>query len=169
MALRPGLILCNPGRLNDDTLPPILKQWEVIYSPPMENTDRHDADYISKSIGSDWIDMNVFSINPNLVVVDRNQPSLIKLLEKHGLDVIPLKLRHSKLLGGGPHCVTLDIRRTGHAAAILRLSATGQCSVDGRFDAWRARSPDTSRVRNFGAWEEEFWRSQLPSWRSSLF
>src|SRR4249920_433180 len=113
VAPRPGLILCNPGRLNDDTLPPILKQWEVIYSPPMENTDRHDADYISKSIGSDWIDMNVFSINPNLVVVDRTQPSLIKLLEKHGLEVTPLQLRHSKLLGGGPHCVTLDLRRRG--------------------------------------------------------
>ena len=55
------------------TLPPVLKQWEVIYSPPMENTDRHDADYISRSIGSDWIDMNAFSINPDLVVVDRNQ------------------------------------------------------------------------------------------------
>ena len=52
----------------------------------MENTDRHGSDYISKSIGSDWIDMNVFSINPNLVVVDRSQPSLIKLLEKHGED-----------------------------------------------------------------------------------
>jgi N-dimethylarginine dimethylaminohydrolase len=113
VALRPGLVLCNPGRLNDDTLPPLLKQWEVIYSPPMENTDRHDPDYISRSIGSDWIDMNAFSINPNLVVVDRNQPTLIKLLEKHGLDVIPLKLRHSKLLGGGPHCITLDVRRRG--------------------------------------------------------
>jgi len=113
VALRPGLILCNPGRLNDHTLPAVLKQWEVIYAPPMENTDRHKPEYISKSIGSDWIDMNAFSLNPNLVVVDRNQPSLIKLLEKHGLDVIPLKLRHSKLLGGGPHCVTLDIRRRG--------------------------------------------------------
>ncbi|MGE0052790.1 MAG: amidinotransferase [Hyphomicrobium sp.] len=113
VALRPGLVLCNPGRLNDDTIPPVLKQWKVIYSPPMENTDRHSADYISRSIGSDWIDMNAFSINPNLVVVDRNQPTLIKLLEKHGLDVIPLKLRHSKLLGGGPHCVTLDVRRRG--------------------------------------------------------
>jgi arginine deiminase len=111
--LRPGLILCNPARVNDDTLPEILKQWKVIYSPPMENTDRYDADYLSKSIGSDWIDMNAFSINPNLVVVDRNQPALIKLLEKQGLDVIPLKLRHSKMLGGGPHCTTLDIRRTG--------------------------------------------------------
>ncbi len=36
-----------------------------------------------------------------------------KLLEKEGLDVIPLRVRHSKLLGGGPHCVTLDVRRNG--------------------------------------------------------
>jgi N-dimethylarginine dimethylaminohydrolase len=113
VALRPGLILCNPARVSDDTLPPILKQWEVIYSPPLENTDRYEADYLYKSIGSDWIDMNAFSISPNLVVVDRNQPSLIKLLESKGLDVIPLRLRHSKMLGGGPHCVTLDVRRTG--------------------------------------------------------
>jgi N-dimethylarginine dimethylaminohydrolase len=113
VALRPGLMLCNPARLNDDTLPEILKQWNVIYSPPMENTDRYDADYLSKSIGSEWIDMNLFSINPNLVVVDQDQTGLIKLLEKEDLDVIPLKLRHAKMLGGGFHCVTLDIRRTG--------------------------------------------------------
>jgi N-dimethylarginine dimethylaminohydrolase len=113
VALRPGLILCNPARVNDDTLPKILKQWKILYSPPMENADRYDADYRSKCIGSDWIDMNAFSINPNLVVVDRNQLALIKLLERHGLDVVPLRLRHSKLMGGGPHCVTLDVRRTG--------------------------------------------------------
>jgi len=90
-----------------------LKQWEVIYSPPMESTDRFDADYLSKSIGSRWIDMNLLSINPNLAVVDRDQTALIKLLEKQGIDVIPLKLRHSKMLGGGFHCITLDTRRTG--------------------------------------------------------
>ena len=112
-ALRPGLVLCNPGRINDKTLPEIFRQWEVIYSPPMENTDRYDAEYLAKSIGSNWIDMNVLSINPNLVVVDEDQTALIKLLEKHGLDVIRLKLRHSKMLGGGFHCVTLDIRRNG--------------------------------------------------------
>jgi N-dimethylarginine dimethylaminohydrolase len=113
VALRPGLILCNPARINDDTLPEILKQWEVIYSPPMESTDRYDADYLSRSIGSEWIDMNLFSISPNLVVVDQDQTGLIKLLEKQGIDVIRLKLRHSKMLGGGFHCITLDIRRTG--------------------------------------------------------
>jgi N-dimethylarginine dimethylaminohydrolase len=113
VALRPGLILANPSRLSDETMPSLLKQWEVIYSPPMENTGRFDAEYRAKSIGSDWIDMNLFSIGPNLVAVDRDQTALIKLLEKHGLDVIPLKLRHSKMLGGGFHCVTLDVRRKG--------------------------------------------------------
>jgi N-dimethylarginine dimethylaminohydrolase len=112
-ALRPGLVLCNPSRVDPETLPRILKQWDVIYSPPMENTERYDADYLSRSIGSDWIDMNLLSINPDLVVVDRDQTALIRLLEKQGLDVIPLKLRHSKLLGGGFHCATLDIRRRG--------------------------------------------------------
>ena len=114
VALRPGLILCNPARINDDSLPELLKQWEVIYSPPMEDTDRYGADYLSQCIGSDWINMNAFSISPNLVVVDRDQTALIKLVESHGLDVIPLKLRHAKMLGGGFHCVTLDIRRTGN-------------------------------------------------------
>ena len=113
VALRPGLVLCSPGRINDDTLPEIFKQWNVIYSPPMENTDNFDSEYLSRSIGSKWIDMNLFSINPNLVVVDRDQTALIKLLEKQGLDVIRLKLRHSKMLGGGYHCITLDIRRKG--------------------------------------------------------
>ena len=113
VALRPGLVLVNPERVDDLSLPRILKQWDVIYSPPMENTNRYDADYLSKSIGSDWIDMNLFSISPDLVVVDRDQTALIRLLERQGLDVIPLKLRHSKMMGGGFHCVTLDVRRRG--------------------------------------------------------
>jgi N-dimethylarginine dimethylaminohydrolase len=113
VALRPGLLLCNPSRVNNDTLPNVLRQWKVIYSPPMENTGRYDADYLSKCIGSDWIDMNAFSVNPNLVVVDSDQTALMRLLEKEGLDVIPLKFRHSKMMGGGPHCTTLDIRRAG--------------------------------------------------------
>ena len=113
VALRPGLVLANPARLNDDTLPAILKQWKVIYSPPMDPVSHHDADYLSQCIGSDWIGMNAFSIGPDLVVVDQSQPTLIRFLEAHGLGVIPLRLRHSRLLGGGPHCVTLDVRRTG--------------------------------------------------------
>jgi len=38
--------------------------------------------------GINWIDMNLLSISPNLVVVDQDQTALIKLLEKQGFDVI---------------------------------------------------------------------------------
>jgi len=113
VALKPGLILCNPARVAKKDLPEIFTQWEVIFSPAMENVDRYSEEYLSKCIGSDWIDMNAFSISPECVVVDRDQTALIKLLEKHGLEVIPIKLRHSKMLGGGFHCVTLDVRRKG--------------------------------------------------------
>jgi len=112
VALRPGLILCNPARMQTDTIPDVLKEWEIISSPPMV-VKNGDAAYLQRCIGSDWIDMNLFSINPNLVVVDEDQVPLIRLLEKYGMDVIPLKLRHSRLLGGGFHCVTLDVRRSG--------------------------------------------------------
>jgi N-dimethylarginine dimethylaminohydrolase len=113
VALRPGLVLANPARLGDDTLPAFLKQWEVIYSPSMENQDRHTPEYLRHAIGSEWIDMNLFSIDPQTVVVDSDQTQLIRLLESKGLTVVPLKLRHSRMMGGGFHCVTLDIRRRG--------------------------------------------------------
>ena len=113
VALRPGLVLANPERLSDETLPDFLKEWEVIYSPPMENQGRHSADYLHKAIGSEWIDMNLFSIDPDTVVVDSDQHQLIALLESKGMNVEPVKLRHSRMLGGGFHCVTLDVRRRG--------------------------------------------------------
>ena len=46
-------------------------------------------------------------------MVDGYQSALIALLESKGLEVIPLKLRHSRMMGGGFHCVTLDTRRRG--------------------------------------------------------
>ena len=38
---------------------------------------------------------------------------VIKMIEKEGIDVIPIKMRHSRMMGGGFHCVTTDIRRKG--------------------------------------------------------
>jgi len=45
--------------------------------------------------------------------VDSKQTALIKLIESKGIDVMPTQLRHGRMLGGGPHCCTLDMRRTG--------------------------------------------------------
>lgn len=113
VALRPGLLLCNPARISDDNLPDLFQDWEKIYSPPMVPGAHWDESYLSRSIGSEWIDMNLFSLDPNTVVVDRDQGPLIKLLESYKLEVVPAKLRHARMLGGGFHCVTLDIRRRG--------------------------------------------------------
>ena len=113
VALRPGLLLCNPERVKREMLPSIFDSWEIIYSPPMVGTDRFDSDYLSSAIGSSWIDMNLFSISPGLVVVDRDQLPLIRLLEEHGMEVAPLKLRHARMFAGGFHCTTLDTRREG--------------------------------------------------------
>lgn len=113
VALRPGLVLANPERLSMATIPDFLKDWEIIFSPPMENQERHSAEYLQQAIGSEWIDMNLFSLGPDTVVVDGYQSALIALLESKGLEVIPLTLRHSRMMGGGFHCVTLDTRRRG--------------------------------------------------------
>jgi N-dimethylarginine dimethylaminohydrolase len=52
-------------------------------------------------------------INPNLAVVEKNQTELIRALENKGIDVIPSQMRHQRTLGGGAHCVTLDLKRKG--------------------------------------------------------
>ena len=55
--------------------------------------------------------MNMFSLDSDTVIVDKNQRELIKQLEQHSMTVIAQELRHSRTLGGGFHCVTLDLLR----------------------------------------------------------
>ncbi len=62
---------------------------------------------------SKWLGLNMLMLSPTLAAVDSTQPALIKLLESRGIDVMPTLLRHGRVLGGGPHCITLDTRRTG--------------------------------------------------------
>jgi glycine amidinotransferase len=64
-----------------------------------------------ETMSSVWLGMNMLMLSPNLAMVDQNQIHLIKLLEKNGIDVVPVLLRHGRVLGGGPHCITLDVRR----------------------------------------------------------
>jgi len=55
--------------------------------------------------------LNLLSINPDTVIVDAAQTQLIRTLEQHKINTVPLTLRHSRTLGGGFHCVTLDLVR----------------------------------------------------------
>ena len=52
-------------------------------------------------------------VNPELAIADAEQPALVKALEANGITVLPHRLRHARVLGGGFHCVTLDVKRDG--------------------------------------------------------
>jgi len=68
-------------------------------------------DFYEYPYASKWIAMNVLSLDPSTIVVDRKQDRLINTLERNNFTVIPHELRHSRTLGGGFHCVTLDLKR----------------------------------------------------------
>ena len=104
--LREGLVLVNGSRVTPDNLPRSLKDWEVIYCNHVEEQGFFQYPYASK-----WIALNMLVVNPHTVIVDKNQPMLIDFLEKNQFLVIPMQLRHSRTLGGGFHCVTLDLHR----------------------------------------------------------
>ena len=106
--LRPGLALLNPARIaSADALPGPLRSWEHLWCPPMSTPPPASAHPLS----SEWIGMNLLMVRPDLAIVDAAQDGLIAVLERHGIDVIPHVLRHARVLGGGLHCVTLDLRR----------------------------------------------------------
>ena len=107
--LRPGLALVNPSRVNDNNLPPLLKKWDLLCAPEMIEYRYSDLPAFS----TPWLGMNLLMLSPHLAVVDKHQLPLIHLLEKNGIDVVPLLLRHGRTLGGGFHCITLDVRRAG--------------------------------------------------------
>lgn len=105
--LRPGLVLANPERVNEQNIPGPLKSWDVVYAPEMVPYSYSDL----PNAPSKWIGMNVLMLSETLAVVDMHQKPLIKVLEGKGIDVLPLRLRHGRALGGGAHCTTLDVRR----------------------------------------------------------
>jgi len=104
--LREGLVLLNGTRVNEENCPKVFADWEKIYVDEVEPQDFYQYPYASK-----WIALNMLVVDPTTVICDRNQHRLATTLEKHGFTVIPLELRHSRTLGGGFHCVTLDLWR----------------------------------------------------------
>ena len=104
--LRQGLVLLNASRVNESNCPQVFKDWEKIYVHDVVPQDFYQYPYASK-----WIALNMLVVDPNTVICDQAQTSLIGLLETKGFNVIPLQLRHSRTLGGGFHCVTLDTWR----------------------------------------------------------
>jgi len=104
--LKDGLVVLNSSRINQSNLPEYFKKWDKIWVDHVVEQSFYQYPYASK-----WIALNMFSVNPTTVIVDSKQIELHKQLSKKGIEVIPLELRHSRTLGGGFHCVTLDLER----------------------------------------------------------
>lgn len=104
--LREGLVMLNASRVTAENCPRVFQDWDKIWVPDVVPRDFHKYPYASK-----WIGMNMLVIDPNCVVVDALQTDIIDELVRRRFYVIPMTLTHSRTLGGGFHCVTLDLRR----------------------------------------------------------
>jgi len=130
LCLRPGLVLLNSTRVNEKNCPKIFDKWEKIWFTDVAPVTQEEIDYQKnyrdkitlqlkdlgfktnlQLMGSPWVGMNVFSLDPNTVLVDRRQTKLIKILESYKMTVVPFTLRHCYTHGGGIHCATLDTVR----------------------------------------------------------
>jgi len=105
--LREGLVMLNASRVNETNCPRVFDHWDKIYVDDVVAQGFHEYPYASK-----WIALNMLVVDPHTIICDKNQMELIKKLEQQSFTVIPLELRHSRTLGGGFHCVTLDLHRS---------------------------------------------------------
>jgi len=130
LCLRPGLVMLNSKRVNEKNCPPLFHKWEKIYfedvaptSEPELTFQKNVRDPLAKELealgfvtnlndmSSPWVGMNFLSLDPQTVVVDERQTSLMRELERHKMTVVPVRMRHIYTQGGGIHCATLDTVR----------------------------------------------------------
>lgn len=106
--LREGLLMVNPTRVKSpDMLPYPFNTWDIINAP-----DPVDIGYyMDYNNASEWCNMNLFSVSPNLVALEEHQHPTRKILETYGIDCAMLPMRQQRTLSGGFHCVTLDLER----------------------------------------------------------
>jgi len=104
--VREGLVVLNGKRINERNVPAVFDKWDKIYLHNVVPQNFIDYPYASK-----WIALNFLSVTPNLVICDPHQTQLRQQLQQHGVNTIGCELRHSRTLGGGHHCTTLDIKR----------------------------------------------------------
>lgn len=112
VALRPGVLLMH-HRVRLEHLPEFLHGWKVItYTPPPERAVA--GAYGGRPVlASALLGMNVLSLDEERVLVEESETTLMRDLAAAGFTPVPCRWRHGHLIGGGFHCMTLDVRRRG--------------------------------------------------------
>lgn len=106
--LREGLMLLNPKHIaSKEQLPSPLHSWDVIWCPEPVDIGSYQG-YTSYT---EWFNMDLLVINPNLVILEEHQTNLAEELKKYNIDSALLPMRHAKTLNGGFRTVTLDLYR----------------------------------------------------------
>lgn len=108
--VREGLVVLNGKRVTIDTVPEPMKNWDKIWINDMEHKN-----FIDYPVASNWIGLNFLTVDPKSVVCDPRQENLRRELDRYGVDSHGIDLRHSRTLGGGHHCATLDLVRDHNA------------------------------------------------------
>ncbi|RSM43869.1 glycine amidinotransferase [Actinoplanes sp. ATCC 53533] len=112
LALRPGVFLARHEGLRD-LLPEPLRSWKFIVAPPPDPGAFPAYNSDELILTSPYIDLNVLSIDTDMVLVNEDCPQLRQLLDAEGFDTVAVRHRHRRLFGGGFHCFTLDTHRLG--------------------------------------------------------
>lgn len=129
LPLRPGLVLLNAQRVNEENCPSLFDTWEKVYFDDIVPTPEEEVEFHEEvrkpiagqlkelgfestldSLSSDWIGMNFLSLDQDTIVIDERQEPLIAFLEDLGFECVPVSYRHSYITGG-IHCNTLDTVR----------------------------------------------------------
>lgn len=106
--LKEGVVLINEERIKEDEVPDLFKDWTKVFITKDIIADVQPK--VKKGIASKWVGMNMFSIDPNNVCVDASQERLMEVISQY-VNPIPIPMKHSRILGGGLHCCTLDLLR----------------------------------------------------------
>lgn len=130
LCLRPGLVLLNSARVNEKNCPKLFAKWEKIYFDDVAPVTEEELDF-QKNVrdkiraeimalgfetnldlmASPWVGMNLFLLDVETALVDSRQMKLMRVLERHKITPVPIRLRHPYTHGGGIHCATLDTVR----------------------------------------------------------
>jgi len=103
-----GMVILNAERINNDNMPKVLRDWDKIW---ITREDLAPQSFTHYPYASDWIGINLLMVNPCLAICDPKQTILRTKLKYMGIETIGVELPQSRTLGGGHHCVTLDLLR----------------------------------------------------------
>ena len=106
--VREGLVVLNAGRINNDNLPAVFKDWDKIW---IQHDELAHQPFEHYPYASNWIGLNFLMVNETLAVVDPKQKILQFKLNANGIETVGIDLTASRTLGGGHHCCTLDLHR----------------------------------------------------------